>query len=473
MPSRTARTPSARSDDPAASPPTAPLPSGKRPSPAEFTELVETKTVIRLSRDTQILEPVGGPADPVAPTLFGDVRNRAAPPELQSWSSTTKNSYWYGRGPDGEPTVCVTLSSIAKEANAAEDALRAARAGGAEVPDILVDFTKDKRTAHLGRIGALQAPHRGFDALLRDSLLGNDLFHASDFGIELTEARITAATPLLALPHMLILGAWHSTGASGGGGTKIGRVYKSEIIGYGAMPADIAASRIDPAAIVSSVPIYKARGGGAPGDLFTDKSGRRPNPGWETDKAYAELKDDGTPIRYVSKKREQGTTPGTASLLNHGNVKPSARSGRATITGAVHVMDLSLTAIRCMSFPANAGDPPDPARNRLAWTALAALALVAMTHRLKAGYHLRSGCDLVPREKPRLEVIGDSLAECETFTIDPEGARSLLRDAVAALRGAGMPWGPPAHAGVLKPTIQVIEAVHASKGLAEEAEATE
>lgn len=235
------------------------------------------------------------------------------------------------------------------------------------------------------------------------------------------------------------------------------------------MPADIAASRIDPAAIVSSVLIYKARSDGSPTDLLS-KEARRPNPGWETNEAYAELDRNNKPVPYVSKKREAGTKAGSAALVNHGNVKPSARSGRATITGAVQVMDLSLTAMRSFSFPDKPGGAPDRTRDRLAWTALTALALVAMAQRLENGYHLRSGCDLIPVRTPRFEVVGASLEECEMLDIDAEGARTLLSEAVAALLAAGMPWEPPEGTGMLKPSPQLAEAIQASKGLTEKIE---
>ena len=465
MPSRSARSSTTLLDAPAV-PGTAPARNtagrrGRFPLLDTFTQLVETKTVIRLALDTQTLVPAGGPADPVAPTLFGAVSNDAADPDLRAWSRTTKNSYWKGRTPDGEPTVCVTLSSIAKEANAAEEALLNAKALGADIPDLVIDFASDPRTTHLGRIGTLQAPHRGYDALFRDSLLKGVLFSSTELARKLTEAKAGSATALLMLPHMLIFGAWHSQGSQGGGGTKVGRVYKAEIIGYGAVPADIAASRIDPAAIVNSVPIYKPLG---------DAGVQRQNPGWETDETYAERGKDNNPLPYVSKKREAGTKAGTAALVNHGNVLPSARSGRATISGAVQVMALSLTALRSLSFPDKPGGVPDRARDRLAWTALAALALVAMTQRLENGHHLRSGCDLIAVKTPRFEVVGASLEDCAPFDIDADGARALLAEAVGALSTAGMCWGPPEGTEMLKPSPQLAEAIQASKGMAEETE---
>jgi hypothetical protein len=355
----------------------------------------------------------------------------------------------------------VLLNSIAAEANAMEQGLLHVREEGDDVPDVAIDFTKDEKTNHLGRIGSLSAPHRGYDALCRDALLNGVLFGETPDGKALINARPHNATALLKLPHMAIFGAWHTQGAGGGGGAKFGRVVRSEIIGYGAMPANIAASRIDPAGILKSVPIYQP--------LATNKKPPpRPNPGWETDPKFAALDDKGKPILYVA-KRQVGKEAGVASLVNHSTIMPSARSGRATIAGAVHLMDLSLTALRNLRFPESARAPATRERNELARTALAAYALVAMTQRLAMGYHLRSGCDLIALKSPRLEVLGASLEDQTELAIDADGARSLLKEAIVALRGAGMSWGFDG-AAELTPSPQVIEAIRASQVLADELE---
>jgi CRISPR-associated protein Csb1 len=343
---------------------------------------------------------------------------------------------------------------------------------GDDVPDVVVDFTTHERTSHLGRIGSLSAPHRGYDALCRDALLDGVLFGETPDGKALIDARPNNATALLKLPHMAIFGAWHTQGTSGGGGAKFGRVVRSEIIGYGAMPAGITASRIDPAGIVKSVPIYQplstSAGGTAKPAAGPKNSSSRPNVGWETDPAFAARDGQGKPILYVA-KRQAGKESGVASLVNHSTIMPSARSGRATIAGAVHVMDLSLIALRNLKFPESARTPATRERNELARTALAAYALVAMTQRLAAGYHLRSGCDLIALKSLRLEVLGASLEDRAELAIDVDGARSLLRGAVAALRVAGMPWGFNG-AVELTPSPQVVEAIRASQGLSDDLE---
>jgi len=88
---------------------------------------------------------------------------------------------------------------------------------------------------------------------------------------------------------------------------------------------------------------------------------------------------------------------------------------------------------------------------------------------LAAGYHLRSGCDLIALKSLRLEVLGASLEDRAELAIDVDGARSLLRGAVAALIVAGMPWGFNG-AVELTPSPQVVEAIRASQGLSDDLE---
>lgn len=114
-------------------------------------------------------------------------------------------------------------------------------------------------------------------------------------------------------------------------------------------------------------------------------------------------------------------------LINHGNVLPVSRSARASPAGAVHAVTLSLAALRKLGFPCAPGEPSDAAADLAAQTALVALALVAMTGRLEAGYHLRSGCDLIPRQPPKLECLGPSLAEITPLPLDRAAATALPR----------------------------------------------
>lgn len=237
--------------------PRASAPEDVRPTLDEFTAIVSTKHFIRLDPETQRLVPAGGPNTPVAPALFGKNEAGASSDQHRRWSDQTKHAFHAGYDPDGAETTCVVINSIAAEANLMEAALVEERAGGAPVPDIEVDFTRFEGTKHLGRIGAMRAPHRGYDALLRDSTLGNTRFMESDIGMGLASARRDFATPLLVLPHMLVLGAWHTQSELGGRGPKFPRAVVSEISGYGAQPVVSVGGRSDPAGIEKKVTIYR------------------------------------------------------------------------------------------------------------------------------------------------------------------------------------------------------------------------
>ena len=82
------------------------------------------------------------------------------------------------------------------------------------------------------RITSLDAPHRVYDAILRDSLLNGTPFMQSEEGRRLAAAKPADATALLELsPTALLFGAWHSQGEGGGLGAKFPRALVSEIMG--------------------------------------------------------------------------------------------------------------------------------------------------------------------------------------------------------------------------------------------------
>lgn len=431
-----------------------PAAQGRGLSLAEFERIAADAMYIRLAPDTQELVPAGGPSSAVAPASFGKIETGAVSDELSRWSQATRHAFHLGYAPNGEETACVLLNSVAGEANRIELALEAAARRGAPVPDILVDFSRFDETRDLGKVGALRAPHRGFDALLRDSLLNGRAFMESDIGKSLIRATRAYATPLLTLPHMLLLGAWHTQGGGGGRGVKFPRALKSEIVGYGARPAVSAGGRCDPVGIEKKATFYR----------ITKQDG---TVDWTSFGNEADKDKNGDPIPYPPRKQEnsgRGKDAGSPSLVNHGPIMPVAESRRVTIKGALHDMVLSLPTVRALEFPDAPGTPSDPERDRKAHTALAALGLFAMVERLAGGYCLRSGCDLIPLRPPQFQIVGRSLEDVRPLEIDPRSARSLFEEAVAALAGAGLPWGPPD--GIdLEPDPRVRHAIVRSRGL--------
>src|SRR5690606_15482508 len=85
------------------------------------------------------------------------------------------------------------------------------------------------------------APHRIFDAILRDSELDGVPFRKTEIGERIRAAKPHDASAILeASPTALLFGAWNSTGEGGGLGAKFARAIVSEIIGVGVKPRKIA-----------------------------------------------------------------------------------------------------------------------------------------------------------------------------------------------------------------------------------------
>ena len=281
------------------------------------------------------------------------------------------------------------IDSVQAQANRMEEALlRAAEEGRIQLPRLTVDFT-GKGLEPVTKISVLQAPHRIFDAILRDSLLGDKPFMESDLGEGLRKATPADATAIFeAAPTALVFGAWNSTGEDGGLGAKFARVVVSEVIGvdvpverfsdqpYGKIHTRNAGrrtgSRIDPLGISKDVPIYEHK------DNELD---------WTHDPALA----NGGPKKpklFTGKKKSTGDA-GTAAKINHGNIKPSVDDLGVTCDHALLTQVLTFAGLRRLRFGT------DAKRDLTARTYLAALGLVAMTEADRNGHSFRSRCDLV------------------------------------------------------------------------------
>jgi CRISPR-associated protein Csb1 len=187
-----------------------------------------------------------------------------------------------------------------------EALLDAAREGRIKLPYLAVDFAGAGLNS-IGEITSLDAPHRIFDAILRDSLLGSEPLPKSALGVRLRQATAKDATEILEIsPTALLFGAWNSTGEGGGIGAKFARAIVSEIIAVDVPVEEAPAnrrtgeiemrtagrrtgSRIDPLGVLRSVEIFK-------GDA-----------GWDTTEAGA----------------GKGAKRVRPSEVNHGNIAPS------------------------------------------------------------------------------------------------------------------------------------------------------
>jgi CRISPR-associated protein Csb1 len=420
------------------------------------------------------LQPAGGEGDKVFPPTYAggvyavEMRRLAGHPE---------------------PVTCVLLDSVQSQANRMELALHDAQAE-LKLPVVVVDFSEADPTLpeKIGRLTSLQVPHRLSDAILRDSNLDGQKFRDSEIGHQVNAMSSNNATPVFEFcPTALVFGMWDSTGPKGGLGAKFERALVSEVIGINASFGVRTASRIDPIVTTTAdIKVYQAMGGG-----------------WTLDQAKAVVKD-GKPL-LVGKSEKAGK----ASAVNLGNVTPSftkygkdpqgldpLRSGKVsinytirsnedefsirnqaaaearpaqqgqiapggvTVEYAEQLTTLSLICLRRLRFPIT-GKSENGAVNVAARTVLAALGICATTLAFENGLGLRSRCLLWPDGEMTWELLEKPGQTPRLFTLDGEGAKQLLAQAVTAAKNAGLPWQE--EPVVLKPSDNLVELVRKSQ----------
>lgn len=390
-------------------------------------------------RRRQRLQPAGGKGDKIFPPTYpGEGRN--APPR-----------HVYERRMVGEKQLwCALVDSVQSQANRLEECLQAAIDEGLPVPYVFVDFDGRGLTG-ISRITSLEAPHRVYDAILRDSLLDGQPFMQSALGRRLTEAKLEDASALLETsPTSLLFGVWHSTGEGGGLGAKFARCLTSEIVAVG-VPVDVSAderrreldvvtaarrtgSRIDPLGVLSSVTIY-----------------RTPEDDWTPDADQAERDGKGQPILYA---RKQGGKAGKPSVINHGNVTPTVDKLGVTCDYVEHCFVLSLAGVRRLRFGG------DASRDSAGRVLLAALGVVSLLEQDARGYALRSRCDLVCESPAPLETVAPD-GSTSPIEVNREQARKMYEEAHRSAEHAGLRLQSSPIA--LTPQDKLVEIVRASQ----------
>ena len=305
----------------------------------------------------------------------------------------------------------------------------------------------------LERITSPASPHRVYDAILRDSLKGEEPFRQSEEGLRLAAAKPAEAMAVLKIsPTALLFGAWHSQGEGGGLGAKFPRALVSEIMGIDAPVDEVVAnqrtgeteprtagqrtgSRIDPLGVQKNVKIYRSA---------QNDSDWTPQ---ETDAA----RNKSGPILF---SRKRGDRAGKPSVINHGNVTPSVEPLGVTCAYAEHRTVITLAGLRRLYF---GSDIRDAAGRAL----IAALGLVALAEQDARGYALRSRCDLVCDGRAPLELVRADGAT-ETIDVDREQARALYEEVYAQAASVGFQF----ESITLKPQAKLIEVVRRSRALA-------
>jgi len=376
-------------------------------------------------RRRQRLQPAGGRGEKIFPPTYPGERG-------------TPTHVFERRRLEGEDRVCVLVDSVQSQANRLEEALLAAAETGAiRLPRLVVDFSAAGLNA-VGQISDLQAPHRVFDAILRDSKLGGARLLDSDLGQRLRKATPADASALLeASPASLLFGAWNSTGEGGGLGAKFARVLVSEVIGV-------------------DVPVEEVRDG-REGRLELRNAGRRPSSRIDPlgIPRSIEIYTDGANWDLDPAKLGDKTKKVRPSEINHGNIAPSVQELGVTCDYALQTQVLSFAGLRRLRF----GN--DAARDRAARAWLAALGLVAMIEGNRQGMALRSRCDLVCEGGlAPIEIVGFD-GEAVTVAISPEEACALAEAAFEAARAAG--FALDATPRLLQPQEKLLELVRLSQ----------
>ena len=385
------------------------------------------------------LQPVGGPGDTIFPPTYPPPAGspmKTPPRHVFERRRRTTN----GAGPpNGKDEVwSVLLDSVQSQANRLEEALLDAVDDGLPLPFVTVDF-RDAGLEPLERITSLDAPHRVYDAILRDSALGGTPFMRSRPGVRLASAKPADATALLELsPTALLFGAWHSQGQGGGLGAKFPRVLVSEILGIDVPVEEIVAnertserrpqaagrrtgSRIDPLGIQKTVKVYKTPAGE-----------------WDTSAG----------------KAGKGAKEKRPSEINHGNIAPTIAPLGATCAYAEHRVVISFAGLRRLRFGS-------PERDSAGRTLIAALGLVAVAEQDARGYALRSRCDLVCDGRTRPEIVHTD-GSTDAIEFGREDATALYREAYRNAEAAGFRF----ESLTLLPQDKLVEIIRSSRELA-------
>jgi CRISPR-associated protein Csb1 len=310
-----------------------------------------------------------------------------------------------------QSVVSAILDSVQSQANRMEDALLSdIRAGKLHLPHLETDFSAvEGLEKEIGKITCFDAPHRIFDAILRDSVDASGVhFPLTNQGRAVIKADSKNATAIFQVsPASLLFGSWDSTGVSGGLGEKYTRCVVSELVGINIEQAIRAGTRIDP--------------------LNSEKN--------QNPDAILRATED-VMLALLKKSRKKFDKP---SEINHSSVPWEGGSekmphGGITCDYVQQSTTISFAALRQLHFLVGGTD-----QSTYAHAVLAAIALHAAALNVERGWHLRSRCDLVLDDGviPEWETLGSSPTK-EALSSDV--TRKVLLEAIEAAKKAGLPW---------------------------------
>jgi len=348
------------------------------------------------------LQPAGGPGAKVMPPTYAPDRSGDPPIYIEE-----------KRRIGGEEKQCVSLDSVASQANRGEAALVDEIAlDNIHVPTIWVD------QGEFGTHSALEFSHRAYDAWVEDAVLDGERFGDTEQWAQLASSKRHDLTALLRhSPVSIVLGSWASRVKNPQGAARLPRILTSEIIAVGAEKGARPKSKRDIHDVSKGITIYKASEDSPERIVLDPRTAARTGKGKE-----ALFAEDGRP-----------------SSAGYGSVTPSlADHGGITMEYALQIATISLPAIRECRFPPSG--ERDDARDVAGRLMLVALGLRLLALQVERGYDLRSGSLLIPEEEPSFELIDRLGKTVETWSVVDTDTAALLEDAKRQGADHGLDW---------------------------------
>jgi len=351
---------------------------------------------------------------------------RVRPPTYAAKENGKEHSYaYYQRRIKGESITCVDLDSIPSQANRIEDCFQQLIDEGLlKIPHLQMIIPVPGRTAI--KVTSLNAPHRTSDSHFWSGKVEGTTFFKSEVGQDLVKASPRDASALLKYgPLSIVLGCWNS-GPKGSGShqSKFERCLTSEIIAVNPEISKQTAIRLDPFVENDPTkPLYKPK---------------NPDDGlYVLDPSKAEV-EKGKPVLVGSdsSKKEKGRPSNVVlgSIIS----TPSVHVNGITADYYEHHAVLSLTALKRSQFPSLSKE-----EQTLAWTYLAALGVCGAVLMQHAGYHLRTGTDLLPVEPLTWVLKSKSPKDPEkVFEVSKEDALGILKEVSDLMVKSNIPWRP-------------------------------
>jgi CRISPR-associated protein Csb1 len=347
------------------------------------------------------LQPAGGPGTKVMPPTYAPERSGDAPVYIEETRRIA-----------GEDKSCISLDSVASQANRAELALADEIAlKNAHVPTIWVD------QGEFGLHSALEFSHRSYDAWIEDAVVDGRRFGDTEEWVQMASSkRHDLAALLRHSPVSILLGSWASRLKNPQGAARLARILTSEIIAVGAEKGARAKSKRDIHNVSKGITLYKA-GADSPERVVLDP-------------AQAAKGDNG---------KEAPFADGRPSSAGYGSVTPSLSDhGGITMEYALQIATISLPAIRECRFP-EAGEHDD-SRDVAGRLMLVTLGLRLLALQVERGYDLRSGCLLTPEADPTFELIDRLGQTVDSWSVMDTDTAALLETAKELGAEHGLDW---------------------------------